>query len=110
MIISDLFNYIDLPTLALHGKQKQAKRTSTFFEFVNCKEGILICTDVAARGLDVGFPSKTKFSPAWSYVVIWLINLTRFLPLIMSSSMTHQYVAIYSSLCRTPFSVSLLSF
>ena len=49
----ELFNYIDLPTLALHGKQNQAKRTSTFFEFVNCKEGILICTDVAARGLNI---------------------------------------------------------
>ena len=57
---SDLLNYIDLPTLALHGKQKQAKRTSTFFEFVNCKEGILICADVAARGLDVSPPSRPQ--------------------------------------------------
>jgi ATP-dependent RNA helicase DDX18/HAS1 len=48
-----LLNYIDLPTLDLHGKQKQAKRTNTFFEFVNAKSGTLICTDVAARGLDI---------------------------------------------------------
>ena len=49
----DLLNYIDIPVLGLHGKQKQAKRTSTFFEFINCSTGILLCTDVAARGLDV---------------------------------------------------------
>ena len=48
-----LLNYIDLPCLSLHGKQKQAKRTSTFFEFVNAPVGTLICTDVAARGLDI---------------------------------------------------------
>ena len=66
---SDLLNYIDLPTLALHGKQKQAKRTSTFFEFVNCQEGILICTDVAARGLDVGSSSRAElYQRAWSHV------------------------------------------
>lgn len=51
---SELLNYIDLPVLDLHGKQKQQKRTNTFFEFRNAKSGTLICTDVAARGLDVG--------------------------------------------------------
>ncbi|QKX54255.1 uncharacterized protein TRUGW13939_01340 [Talaromyces rugulosus] len=50
---SELLNYIDLPVLSIHGKQKQQKRTSTFFEFVNSERGILICTDVAARGLDI---------------------------------------------------------
>ncbi len=35
------------------GKQKQAKRTQTFFQFCNAKEAILLCTDVAARGLDI---------------------------------------------------------
>ena len=50
---SELLNYIDLPVLDLHGKQKQQKRTNTFFEFVNAKHGTLICTDVAARGLDI---------------------------------------------------------
>ncbi|CCE73080.1 Piso0_000094 [Millerozyma farinosa CBS 7064] len=49
----ELLNYIDLPVLDLHGKQKQQKRTNTFFEFCNAKQGILICTDVAARGLDI---------------------------------------------------------
>jgi len=50
---AELLNYIDLPVLDLHGKQKQQKRTNTFFEFSNAKSGTLICTDVAARGLDV---------------------------------------------------------
>ena len=35
------------------GKQKQTKRTSTFFQFCNADSGILLCTDVAARGLDI---------------------------------------------------------
>lgn len=52
---SELLNFIDIPVLALHGKQKQQKRTNTFFEFCNAKQGTLICTDVAARGLDVSF-------------------------------------------------------
>ncbi|KAJ9074581.1 ATP-dependent RNA helicase [Entomophthora muscae] len=50
---AELLNYIDVPVLDLHGKQKQAKRTSTFFEFMNAETGILLCTDVAARGLDI---------------------------------------------------------
>jgi len=58
---AELLNYIDLPVLDLHGKQKQQKRTNTFFEFCNAKQGTLICTDVAARGLDVRL-SLTKCS------------------------------------------------
>lgn len=50
---SELLNYIDVPVLDLHGKQKQQKRTSTFFEFCNAPKGTLLCTDVAARGLDI---------------------------------------------------------
>lgn len=49
----ELFNYIDLPVTSIHGKQKQAKRTTTFFQFCNAETGILLCTDVAARGLDI---------------------------------------------------------
>ena len=50
---AELFNYIDIPVLDLHGKQKQTKRSTTFFEFINAEKGILLCTDVAARGLDI---------------------------------------------------------
>ncbi|CEI87408.1 Putative Dead box ATP-dependent rna helicase [Rhizopus microsporus] len=46
---AELLNYIDVPVLALH----QQKRTNTFFEFCNAERGILLCTDVAARGLDI---------------------------------------------------------
>ena len=67
----ELLNYIDVPVLDLHvsapgpyrlfselrrisqGKQKQQKRTTTFFEFCNAEAGTLLCTDVAARGLDI---------------------------------------------------------
>ncbi|KAH9937468.1 P-loop containing nucleoside triphosphate hydrolase protein [Fomitopsis serialis] len=50
---AELLNYIDVPVLDLHGKQKQQKRTTTFFEFCNAEAGTLLCTDVAARGLDI---------------------------------------------------------
>ena len=54
---AELLNYIDIPVLDLHGRQKQQKRTSTFFEFCNADKGALICTDVAARGWT--FPPST---------------------------------------------------
>ncbi|CAG9462371.1 unnamed protein product [Pedinophyceae sp. YPF-701] len=50
---SELLNYIDLPVMDIHGKQKQQKRTSTFYDFSKAEKGILLCTDVAARGLDI---------------------------------------------------------
>jgi ATP-dependent RNA helicase DDX18/HAS1 len=66
---SELLNYIDIPVLDIHvrgaqpgcadappcftlrlqGKQKQGKRTATFFEFCNATHGILLCTDGEAR-------------------------------------------------------------
>ncbi|XP_013775896.1 ATP-dependent RNA helicase HAS1-like isoform X2 [Limulus polyphemus] len=49
----ELLNYIDLSVMSIHGKQKQTKRTTTFFQFCNAESGILLCTDVAARGLDI---------------------------------------------------------
>ena len=50
---AELLNYIDIPCLDIHGKMKQQKRTTTFFEYCNAKSGILCATDVAARGLDI---------------------------------------------------------
>lgn len=38
---AELLNYIDIPVLDIHGKQKQAKRTSTFNEF--CKAEVCVC-------------------------------------------------------------------
>ncbi|KAJ6796896.1 DEAD-box ATP-dependent RNA helicase 27-like isoform X1 [Iris pallida] len=50
---SELLKYIQVDCFDIHGKQKQQKRTSTFFDFCKADKGILLCTDVAARGLDI---------------------------------------------------------
>jgi ATP-dependent RNA helicase DDX18/HAS1 len=50
---SDLLNYVDIPVRDIHGKQKQQKRSTTYFDFCRADKGILLCTDVAARGLDI---------------------------------------------------------
>lgn len=50
---AELLNYIDIPVMDLHGKQKQQKRSNTFIEFKNADHGVLLSTDVAARGLDL---------------------------------------------------------
>jgi len=50
---TELLNYIDIEVQGIHGKQKQQKRTTTFFQFCKQSSGILCCTDVAARGLDI---------------------------------------------------------
>ncbi|PWA34732.1 P-loop containing nucleoside triphosphate hydrolases superfamily protein [Artemisia annua] len=50
---SELLTYIHVDCFDIHGKQKQNKRTSTFFDFCKAEKGILLCTDVAARGLDI---------------------------------------------------------
>ena len=50
---AELLNYIDIPVIDIHCRQKQQKRTSTFFQFCAQSTGILLCTDVAARGLDI---------------------------------------------------------
>mmetsp|Transcript_35428 Transcript_35428/g.70893 ORF Transcript_35428/g.70893 Transcript_35428/m.70893 type:complete len:485 (+) Transcript_35428:1263-2717(+) len=50
---SSLLKKIGFDILGLHGKQKQFKRTSTFFTFCKKSKAILFCTDVAARGLDI---------------------------------------------------------
>ncbi|EFN51763.1 hypothetical protein CHLNCDRAFT_59105 [Chlorella variabilis] len=38
---------------ALHGKMKQAVRATTLAAFAAAPAGVLLCTDVAARGLDI---------------------------------------------------------
>ncbi|XP_073005891.1 DEAD-box ATP-dependent RNA helicase 27-like [Typha latifolia] len=50
---SELLRYIQVDCMDIHGKQKQEKRTATFFNFCKAEKGILLCTDVAARGLDI---------------------------------------------------------
>lgn len=49
----ELLNYIDLPVTCIHGHKKQAARSSTYYAFCGAEKGIMLCTDVAARGLDI---------------------------------------------------------
>lgn len=41
------------PVIALHGKMPQKKRTFNYDGFVALKSGLLVCTDVVARGIDL---------------------------------------------------------
>jgi len=41
------------PILKLHGNISQVERTRTYARFCRAKKGVLFCTDVAARGLDL---------------------------------------------------------
>jgi len=50
---AELLNYVDVKVSDIHGKQKQARRTTTFLDFCKAPQGTLLCTDVAARGLDI---------------------------------------------------------
>merc|ERR1719160_1795640 len=49
----ELLNYIDMPVTCIHGHKKQTARSSTYYSFCSAEKGILVCTDVAARGLDI---------------------------------------------------------
>ncbi|NWW95360.1 DDX31 helicase, partial [Rhynochetos jubatus] len=42
-----------LQFLRLHGNMEQEERTEVFQEFLKSRTGVLLCTDVAARGLDL---------------------------------------------------------
>ncbi|KAJ7417432.1 putative ATP-dependent RNA helicase DDX31 [Pitangus sulphuratus] len=44
---------VSLQFLRLHGDMEQEERTEVFQEFLKSKTGVLLCTDVAARGLDL---------------------------------------------------------
>uniref|UniRef100_A0A8C9LB31 ATP-dependent RNA helicase n=1 Tax=Pavo cristatus TaxID=9049 RepID=A0A8C9LB31_PAVCR len=44
---------VQLQFLRLHGNMEQEERTEVFQEFLKSNTGILLCTDVAARGLDL---------------------------------------------------------
>ena len=56
-----LLNYIGISVLSISGDLKQINRETIYREFFNSESGILLCTDVAQRGLD--FPE-----------VDWIIN------------------------------------
>ncbi|KAI8990982.1 P-loop containing nucleoside triphosphate hydrolase protein, partial [Mycotypha africana] len=54
VIISQLSTLLlEKPVFRLHGDLNQQTRSQTFAEFSRVKSGVLFCTDVAARGLDL---------------------------------------------------------
>jgi ATP-dependent RNA helicase DDX55/SPB4 len=42
-----------IPLFSLHGKMIQKKRTTVYEKFMSSSNGVLLCTDVASRGLDI---------------------------------------------------------
>lgn len=99
---SELLRYAHVPCFDLHGKQKQKKRTSTISEFSEAESGILLCTDVAGRGLDI--PAVVCFFPFLSFldyiVVLIYFNLR--------SSAMEVLLKIDSSKTRTNFITCLI--
>eukprot|EP01053_Blabericola_migrator_P001889 Blabericola_migrator_1__1888@NODE_1512_length_4373_cov_158_589178_g993_i0_p1_GENE_NODE_1512_length_4373_cov_158_589178_g993_i0NODE_1512_length_4373_cov_158_589178_g993_i0_p1_ORF_typecomplete_len574_score113_57DEAD/PF00270_29/2_3e50Helicase_C/PF00271_31/9_7e02Helicase_C/PF00271_31/1e04Helicase_C/PF00271_31/6_3e26DUF4217/PF13959_6/1_9e15ResIII/PF04851_15/6_6e13ERCC3_RAD25_C/PF16203_5/2_7e03ERCC3_RAD25_C/PF16203_5/2e11Flavi_DEAD/PF07652_14/0_0012SecA_DEAD/PF07517_14/0_0078AAA_11/PF13086_6/4_8e03AAA len=60
----DILNFLELPCLGLHGNKKQNQRTSIYNNFMQAEKGILLCTNVAARGLDFpGVHCIIQFDP-----------------------------------------------
>ncbi|KAL1244064.1 putative ATP-dependent RNA helicase pitchoune [Trichinella spiralis] len=49
---TELLRVLNFSLLSIHGKQQQQKRTETYHQFREQQSGLLLCTDVAARGLD----------------------------------------------------------
>ena len=58
---SYLLNYIGIEVMSISGDLKQINRETIYREFFNLEKGILLCTDIAQRGLD--FPE-----------VDWIVN------------------------------------
>lgn len=49
---SYLLNYVNITVKDIHGDLKQTKRNQVYYEFCNSDAGVLLCTDIAQRGLD----------------------------------------------------------
>ena len=58
---SNILNYINIKVKSIHGDLKQSTREEIYKNFCEMEKGILLCTDIAQRGLD--FPQ-----------VDWIIN------------------------------------
>ena len=64
---SAYMKYLNIGTLCIHGDQSQTKRIETFNKFRSQKFGTLLCTDVAARGLDIrGVDWVVQYDPPQS--------------------------------------------
>lgn len=76
---ADIFNHINLHCANIHGKQKQQTRTAAFRDFCEAENGVLLCTDVAARGLDIPSVVYSSFLSTYLNVLMeehdsfWLV-------------------------------------
>ncbi|CAM8967344.1 unnamed protein product [Rhodiola kirilowii] len=53
-----------IPLISLHGKMKQMQRAKALESFTSLSSGVLLCTDVAARGLDIpGVDCIVQYDP-----------------------------------------------
>ncbi|KAI9907108.1 hypothetical protein PsorP6_003938 [Peronosclerospora sorghi] len=53
-VLAELFKSIkEFSVVLLHGKMPQKKRTTNYDHFSTLKAGLLVCTDVVARGIDL---------------------------------------------------------
>ncbi|KAK8961720.1 DEAD-box ATP-dependent RNA helicase 27 [Platanthera guangdongensis] len=50
---AELLKCMCIDCCEIYGKQEQKKRSKTISDFSNAKKGVLLCTDVAARGLHI---------------------------------------------------------
>ncbi|CAL9078339.1 unnamed protein product [Musa textilis] len=53
VILPQLIALKGCPIIPLHGRMKQIAREKALASFTNLSSGVLLCTDVAARGLDI---------------------------------------------------------
>ncbi|THU68229.1 hypothetical protein C4D60_Mb08t01710 [Musa balbisiana] len=53
VILPQLIVLKGCPIIPLHGRMKQIAREKALASFTNLSSGVLLCTDVAARGLDI---------------------------------------------------------
>ena len=59
--ISEQLKLLGFETMALHSEQQQRQRISKVEGFIN-KINILVCTDVAARGIDVHVDNVIQYN------------------------------------------------
>ncbi|CAM8902553.1 unnamed protein product [Rhodiola kirilowii] len=61
---AQLLGYIDVECSYIYGDLQQNKRTKTFFDFCSVQKGIMLCTDVFGRGLDIpGVDCVVQYDP-----------------------------------------------
>ncbi|XP_071710280.1 DEAD-box ATP-dependent RNA helicase 18 [Rutidosis leptorrhynchoides] len=64
VVLSRLAALKGISLISLHGKMKQSAREKALASFTSLPDGILLCTDVAARGLDIpGVDCIVQYDP-----------------------------------------------